>query len=160
MLSISRRTCGAGLSVLMNACPYVHPKHSLFNGSRCSDHLFIHNISQLLFQHIPPFWTQILNTDHTATVQIWDYPQKTASKFTTGEKLKKCIVCMLIFENIFNQTNQSVRKAFTGHLRRYKVKLLAVIHESLSCFSRSDSNVCPTSSFALKYLSNYSDGLP
>lgn len=51
--------------------PYVHPKHRLFNSGGRSDHLFIHHVSQLLFQYILPFGTQILNNSHRVIGQVW-----------------------------------------------------------------------------------------
>lgn len=45
--------------------PYVHPQHRLLNGCGCSDHLFVHHVSQLFFQHVLPPWSKILDANCT-----------------------------------------------------------------------------------------------
>lgn len=42
--------------------PHIHPEHGLFDGGRRGDHLFIHHGSELLYPHVLPLRTQLLNT--------------------------------------------------------------------------------------------------
>lgn len=45
--------------------PHIHAQHGLFNGCGCSHHLFVHHVSQLLFQDVLPLGTEILENNCT-----------------------------------------------------------------------------------------------
>lgn len=47
---------------MKRGCPHIHPEHGLFDGGRRGDHLFIHHGSKLLYPHVLPLRTQLLNT--------------------------------------------------------------------------------------------------
>lgn len=48
--------------MMKSGCPHIHPEHGLFDGGRRGDHLFIHHGSKLLYPHVLPLRTQLLNT--------------------------------------------------------------------------------------------------